>query len=151
MTKAYKKSIHLSGSQLSEILAGATEKAEEPLIRAANDHAAKMLEKMDLVITADTCIAHLAGAMGLPVLVLLSKACDWRWLESGESTGWYPTMRLFRQEKLGDWEEVFREARNHLCNFEKDSHPCGCFPLLRKAAFLPIAHTVNLSCASPRQ
>ncbi|MEK7245251.1 MAG: glycosyltransferase family 9 protein, partial [Pseudomonadota bacterium] len=74
------------------------------------DNAAR-LAQMDLVITVDTAIAHLAGALAKPVWTLLSAACDWRWMDRGEHTPWYPTMRLFRQKTLGDWDGLF--ARVH--------------------------------------
>ncbi len=61
---------------------------------------------LDLVITTDTCIAHLAGAMGKPVWILLPHLSDWRWMEASERTPWYPTARLFRQRVAGDWAEV---------------------------------------------
>ena len=67
---------------------------------------AALMATLDLVITTDTCIAHLAGAMGKPVWILLSHLADWRWMEVPERTPWYPTARLFRQRVAGDWAEV---------------------------------------------
>jgi hypothetical protein len=67
---------------------------------------AAVLALCDLVITVDTAAAHLAGAMGRPVFVLVPFAPDWRWTLSGETTPWYPTARLFRQAKLDDWDDV---------------------------------------------
>jgi Flp pilus assembly protein TadD len=67
---------------------------------------AAALANLDLIITIDTSIAHCAGALGLPVWVLLSYVCDWRWFLDREDSPWYPTMRLFRQKRPGDWEEV---------------------------------------------
>jgi tetratricopeptide (TPR) repeat protein len=64
---------------------------------------AALVEMLDLVITTDTCIAHLAGAMGKPAWILLPKLADWRWMEGTETTPWYPTARLFRQKEAGDW------------------------------------------------
>jgi ADP-heptose:LPS heptosyltransferase len=65
------------------------------------------LANLDLVIAVDTAVAHVAGAMGRPVWVMLPLCPDWRWLlPSGDATPWYPTMRLYRQRKLGDWAEV---------------------------------------------
>jgi ADP-heptose:LPS heptosyltransferase len=75
---------------------------------------AAVMEHLDLVITVDTSIAHLAGAMGRPVWVLLSTASDWRWLDGRADSPWYPTMRLFRQKSLGDWAEVLREVADAL-------------------------------------
>ncbi len=69
------------------------------------DTAAAMMN-LDLVITADTAPAHLAGALGAPVWNLLYTAACWRWLCDREDSPWYPTMRLFRQKRLGDWDEV---------------------------------------------
>ena len=65
-----------------------------------------MVEQLDLVISVDTAVAHLAGALGKPVWTLLSATPDWRWLLEGETTPWYPTMRLFRQVRPGDWAGV---------------------------------------------
>ncbi len=65
-----------------------------------------ILKNLDGVVTTDTAIAHLAGAIGTPVQVMLGRVPDWRWLMSGETTPWYPTMRLVRQRQLGDWSDV---------------------------------------------
>ena len=64
------------------------------------------MENLDLIITSDTMIAHLAGALGRPVWVGLKRDADWRWLRNRADTPWYPTMRLFRQERAGDWPAV---------------------------------------------
>jgi tetratricopeptide (TPR) repeat protein len=64
---------------------------------------AALVAQMDLVISVDTAVIHLAGALGKPVWVLLSRPHDWRWLLDREDTPWYPTMRLFRQTTSGDW------------------------------------------------
>lgn len=68
---------------------------------------AAVMKRLDLVICADTSIAHLAGALGVPVWVGLATIVDWRWLLDREDSPWYPTMQLFRQRRLGDWPEVF--------------------------------------------
>ena len=68
---------------------------------------AAVMRNLDLVITSDTAVAHLAGALGVPVWVALGRSCDWRWLDERADSPWYPTMRLFRQARLGDWEGVF--------------------------------------------
>jgi hypothetical protein len=75
---------------------------------------AAVLMSLDLVITSDTALAHLAGALGVPVWVALSTTPDWRWLLHGDTTPWYPTMRLFRQRTAGDWGEVFEQIAGEL-------------------------------------
>ncbi|KAA0576473.1 tetratricopeptide repeat protein [Azospirillum sp. B21] len=67
---------------------------------------AAIMETMDLVVSSCTGPAHLAGALGRPVWTVLPFAPDWRWLEHGVCTPWYPTMRLFRQERRGDWTTI---------------------------------------------
>jgi tetratricopeptide (TPR) repeat protein len=71
---------------------------------------AALMAALDLVITTDTCIAHLAGAMGKPVWILLPHLSDWRWMQDTERTPWYPTARLFRQRTAGDWAEVLERV-----------------------------------------
>jgi hypothetical protein len=71
---------------------------------------AAVISLMDLVISVDTSVAHLAGAMGAPVWLLLPYAADWRWLQDRSDSPWYPTARLFRQARPGDWESVTREV-----------------------------------------
>jgi tetratricopeptide (TPR) repeat protein len=77
------------------------------------DTAAVMMN-LDLVITSDTAIAHLAGALGRPVWVVLSYAPDWRWMLQREDSPWYPTMRLFRQGAVGRWDDVFERMAAEL-------------------------------------
>jgi hypothetical protein len=69
---------------------------------------AAVMKHLDLIVTSDTSIPHLAGALGVPVWVVLPCLPDWRWLLNREDSPWYPTMRLFRQERAGDWGSVFR-------------------------------------------
>ncbi len=76
--------------------------------------AAALVEQLDLVISVDTMVAHLAGALGRPTWTLLPFAPDWRWLREDENCPWYPTMRLFRQPKLGDWTAVVAAVRTEL-------------------------------------
>ncbi len=78
-----------------------------------SDTAAAMAN-MDLVISIDTSVAHLAGAMGKPVWVLLTHAADWRWLMGRDDSPWYPTMRLFRQKQKNDWAGVMDEVQKAL-------------------------------------
>ena len=75
---------------------------------------AAVMECLDLVITSDTSIAHLAGALGRPTWVALKRVPDWRWLLDCEDSPWYPTMRLFRQSRAGDWAGVFDRMHSEL-------------------------------------
>ena len=75
---------------------------------------ADALMEVDLVITVDTMLAHLAGALGRPVWMLLAFAPDMRWMLDRADTPWYPTMRLFRQPAPNDWTSVFRDVRREL-------------------------------------
>lgn len=75
---------------------------------------AAAIAQLDLVITVDTSVAHLAGALGKPTWTLLPHVADWRWLTQREDNPWYPTMRLFRQNQPGDWAELFSRVRQAL-------------------------------------
>ncbi len=75
---------------------------------------AAVMQHLDMVITSDTAIAHLAGTMGIPVWVALSTASDWRWQKHRNDCFWYPSMRLFRQKELGNWTPVFAEMAETL-------------------------------------
>ncbi|MBT3614996.1 MAG: tetratricopeptide repeat protein [Verrucomicrobia bacterium] len=75
---------------------------------------AALIEQLDLVITIDTAVAHLAGALGKPTWLLLSAAPDWRWMLGRSDSPWYPSMRLFRQAKLGDWSDPLAKLRAEL-------------------------------------
>ncbi len=75
---------------------------------------AALVATLDLVITTDTCIAHLAGAMAKPVWILLPHLADWRWMQQTETTPWYPTARLFRQSSPGDWRGRMERAKHFL-------------------------------------
>lgn len=83
------------------------------LFRDFQDTASALLQ-LDLLITVCTASAHLAGAMNLPVWALLSHAPCWRWGNSGSSTPWYPSMRLFRQPELGNWDAVISSVRDEI-------------------------------------
>jgi tetratricopeptide (TPR) repeat protein len=80
---------------------------------------AAAMHHLDLVVSADTALAHLAGAMGRPIWLLLSAAADWRWLREGADTPWYPSMRLWRQTQLGDWEQLLQRVADAV-------HTLGC-------------------------
>ena len=78
-----------------------------------------------MVITSDTAVAP-GGRVGKPVWVMLHAAPDWRWLRGRTDNPWYPTMRLFRQPKIGDWDAVAIEVARALCEFAaKSSSPAG--------------------------
>ncbi len=79
------------------------------LIHDFTDTAA-LLRQLDLLITVDTAVAHLAGTLGVPTLLLLSHCPDWRWGVSGTTTPWYESVTLIRQSRYGDWESVVRKA-----------------------------------------
>jgi hypothetical protein len=83
-----------------------------PLGQFIHDYAdtALLMDQLDLVITVDTSVAHLAGALGRPVWVLLPYAACWRWLRDRADTPWYPSMRLFRQSTPGNWPGLIREV-----------------------------------------
>jgi len=84
-----------------------------PAIKDLADTAALMTH-LDLIITVDTSMAHLAGALAKPTWVLLPSAPDWRWLMDHEDSPWYPTVRLFRQPTFGDWTSVIARVRHEL-------------------------------------
>jgi hypothetical protein len=69
-------------------------------------HTAALIDALDAVISVDTSVAHLAGALGNRLYLLLPFAPDWRWGITGDSTPWYPTARLLRQRAIGDWSDV---------------------------------------------
>ncbi|HKF98699.1 MAG TPA: tetratricopeptide repeat-containing glycosyltransferase family protein, partial [Steroidobacteraceae bacterium] len=85
--------------------------------------AAAVMEGLDLVISGDTAIAHLAGALGRPTWVALRHVPEWRWLLDREDSPWYPTLRLFRQSCRGDWAGVFAAMRRALIHVRSD--PAG--------------------------
>jgi tetratricopeptide (TPR) repeat protein len=75
---------------------------------------AAVMVNLDLVITSDTAIPHLAGGLGVPVWLALALSPDWRWLLERADSPWYPTMRLFRQTRCGDWDDVFERMAEEL-------------------------------------
>ncbi|MBC6479947.1 MAG: tetratricopeptide repeat protein [Hormoscilla sp. GM7CHS1pb] len=94
----------------TDILDGAPIQDLRELLHDFADTAA-VISQLDLVISVDTSVAHLAGALGKPVWVLLPFSPDWRWLLDRSDSPWYPTMRLFRQAKPGDWQTVFAQVK----------------------------------------
>jgi len=75
---------------------------------------ADQVSDLDLVVSVDTSVAHLAGAMNAPVWILLARASDWRWLLERDDSPWYPSARLFRQRQAGDWKEVVHRVSEEL-------------------------------------
>jgi len=86
---------------------------------------AAAIAQLDLVITIDTAVAHLAGALGKPVWLLLSFAPDWRWLLERDDSPWYPTMRLFRQRQRGHWQGVFERVAAALWQWVETGNKAG--------------------------
>jgi hypothetical protein len=84
---------------------------------------AARIMQLDLVISVDTMVAHLAGALSAPVWTMLHRDCDWRWPENSSETIWYPTMRLFHQNTAGDWIGVMEEIAEELKLFEATVRP----------------------------
>jgi len=88
-------------------------RAKEPLAEIdpeqpfSFEDTAAMVANVDLIVTCDTALAHLAGALGVPVWIALPLIPDWRWLLERDDSPWYPSARLFRQTHLDDWTEVF--------------------------------------------
>lgn len=103
--------------------------------------AAALIENLDLVITVDTAVAHLAGALGKPVWILLSHVADWRWLQERQDSPWYPSARLFRQSAAREWGPVVERVESELK---------ALFPLDSREA-LNGAKPKRLSRARPRK
>jgi tetratricopeptide (TPR) repeat protein len=75
---------------------------------------ARLIKRLDVVVTVDTAVAHLSGALGVPVLTMVTNACDWRWDRSNEKTVWYDSMRVYRQNDQDDWTPCIQRVRNRL-------------------------------------
>jgi ADP-heptose:LPS heptosyltransferase len=78
---------------------------------------AAIMRNLDLVVTSDSVPAHLAGALGMPTWVALAYLPDWRWMLKRRDSPWYPTMRLYRQSRPDDWQEVFQSIATDLAAF----------------------------------
>lgn len=83
---------------------------------------AAIITQLDLVITVDTAIAHLAAALGIKTWVLLPEPADWRWMIDKSDSPWYPNMRLFRQAKRGDWHTLMQEVKTEVAQLKKDQN-----------------------------
>lgn len=90
---------------------------------------AAAMRNLDLIIAVDTSVAHLAGALAVPVWVAMPLACDWRWLLDRDDTPWYPTMRLFRQRDLADWDDVIARMAEALRERSASHAPAEPEPL----------------------
>ena len=121
----FRRLFDISGCQFYSLQVGEAANQIEPLLdrypitnlaQSLNDftETASVVAQLDLVISVDTSVAHLAGAMGKLVWTLLPANPDWRWLQVPRDTLWYPTMRLFRQSRLGDWSLVFDQLHAEL-------------------------------------
>jgi thioredoxin-like negative regulator of GroEL len=121
MLAAFGPLAELDGTVLVSLQKGAAQAAvggyfgRAPLLNLAAEivdfvDTVSVIEELDLVVTVDTAVAHVAGAMGKPVWILLPYAPDWRWLLARSDSPWYPTARLFRQAHAGDWSGVVRQV-----------------------------------------
>ncbi len=109
----------------------------EKYARDVRDTAALILN-LDLVITVDTMTAHLAGALGRPVWILLPQFADWRWMLDRCDSPWYPTARLFRQRQQGNWGPVIDEVLELLRSYESESGDSGDRPHPNRTCRVPI-------------
>src|SRR6185369_6297940 len=75
---------------------------------------ARVVQAMDVIVTVDTAVAHLAGALGKPVLMMVTNSSDWRWNRNSEKTVWYDSLRVIRQKKQDDWSPVIATVRDKL-------------------------------------
>jgi hypothetical protein len=100
---------HLPAGVVIESLPGPIDAGPDAFLDTA-----AIMQTLDLVITCDTSVAHLAGALGRPAWVVLKRVPDWRWLLQRQDTPWYPTLRLFRQTVDGHWDEVFAAVETAL-------------------------------------
>ena len=80
---------------------------------------AALINQLDLVITVDTAVVHLAGALLRPTWLLIDSVPDWRWQTERTDSPWYPGVKIFRQKEWGNWREVIEQVQNELSKFEK--------------------------------
>lgn len=107
---------------------------------------AALIEALDLVITVDTAIAHLAGALGKPVWLMNRYAACWRWLQEGSDSAWYPTLRQFRQPPVGNWTPVVTQVRDALETFTREGNA-----LVNSRVPAPLRKPTMHHSAKPRQ
>ncbi len=109
---------------------------------------AAVISQLDLVICVDTAVAHLAGALGKPVWVMVAQPADFRWLEGREDSPWYPTMRLFRQSRRDDWTDVVERVKAALEERVREGPPVVPVETSSRAKAVP---SVSLPWTSPAQ
>jgi hypothetical protein len=80
------------------------------------EHTAAAIEALDVIVTVDSSVAHLAGALGKTVCVMLHRGADWRWETDGSESIWYSSARLFRQDRTEQWEETFQQCADYICS-----------------------------------
>jgi tetratricopeptide (TPR) repeat protein len=107
---------HLPAGMRVETL-GAFDEGEDGFIDTA-----AIMENLDLVVSSDTAVPHLAGALGRPCWVALKQVPDWRWMMERNDSPWYPTMRLFRQKERGCWDDVFNDMADALRDRVAEGH-----------------------------
>jgi hypothetical protein len=111
------------GEPVKQIYARADDKVIDlDVLMDSMDTTAAAVEVMDLVISVDTSIAHLAGAMNKPTWIMLPFLPDWRWMLDREDSPWYPTVRLFRQVKEKDWSSVVSNIKSELLKLVKEKY-----------------------------
>jgi ADP-heptose:LPS heptosyltransferase len=113
-------------AQLSDLPSGITVEnlgAEFDIARDAFIDAATVMSCLDLIVTSDTSIAHVAGALGRRVWVVLQHVPDWRWQIDRSDNPWYPTMKLYRQSVRGDWDGVFERVAEDVAKLTAAAEP----------------------------
>ncbi|WP_413193070.1 tetratricopeptide repeat protein [Pararobbsia alpina] len=106
---------------------------------------AALIEQLDVVVAVDTSVAHLAGALGKTVFVMLPWAAEWRWFHERADSPWYPSARLFRQPSLGDWSGLVDQVQQALIDFARAKLTPNVVPL---APVVPVAAPVQLTAGS---
>jgi hypothetical protein len=109
-------------TQWSELWRSSTLRDAQELCDGGLLPLAAIISQLDLVITVDTLAAHLAGAMNIPVWIMLQHEADWRWMLSREDSPWYPSMRLFRQTRQGAWADVVAKVEQALEEWAPSVH-----------------------------
>jgi Flp pilus assembly protein TadD len=120
----------VSGVHWVSLQKGASRAPDLPLLDWTDElndflDVAALIETLDLVVTVDTAVAHLAGALGRPVWLLNRSGGDWRWLLDRDDSPWYPTLRQFRQPALNDWSSVIANVRSELGKFDNRTDCCS--------------------------